>query len=166
MKFLHIDPAHKSQLPELVTAIKSGKPVFVLFFMEGCGHCVAMRPEWAKLKTAGADLGDVTIAAVDSGMLDELNSNSDPKVKNVTTVVNGFPTIKFVRGSTVVDYDGERTVDSFKAFIKSHMGSNKQQGGRRHRRRSSRSSRRHRSTMHRRRSSRGACTRRRHRSRR
>ena len=32
--------------------VESGKDVFMLIYMEGCGPCNATRPEWKKLETA------------------------------------------------------------------------------------------------------------------
>ena len=57
MVFLHIDTKNynvkdngETPIQTLNKFITSGKNVFALIYMEGCGPCNATRPEWQKLK--------------------------------------------------------------------------------------------------------------------
>jgi thiol-disulfide isomerase/thioredoxin len=49
MKFLHIDPK-TDNINLFDKYVSQGKHVFVLIYLEGCGPCIATRPEWKKLK--------------------------------------------------------------------------------------------------------------------
>jgi len=134
MKNLHIDPKNRADLEPFKAAIRAGKPVFVLVYMEGCGPCNATRPEWAKLKNADLK-GDIVIADIDRTLLEDL---AIPKLANI----QGFPSMKYIKGDIMEDYEGGRTIDDFVRWIRSKQHG----GGRRHRTRHRH--RRHRHTKH------------------
>jgi thiol-disulfide isomerase/thioredoxin len=134
MKYIEVETDAK--VPELAAEIEKGGPVFILFHMDGCGHCIAMRPEWKKLKNVGKSLGDtVVIAEVNQNQLSALaDSMHNAKLKTALANISGFPAIKYIKGAGAVttDYEGERTVDKFMSWINGR----KQSGGRRRRSRS------------------------------
>lgn len=159
MKFLHIDPSNKELLEEFKNTIGK-KPIFVLFYMEGCGPCNATRPEWKKLDNIKDKIHkDILIADIDNSLLEQLNEY--PSIRNIS----GFPTMKFIKNKDEMsDYTGGRTVDDFVNWINSSLGSssvatnktnktNKTKtfkGGRRRRTYKYRKSMRHRHRRHRR----------------
>ena len=67
MIFLHIDPTSKKYTKKFNKYLKQGTPIFVLFYLEGCGPCNATRPEWKKLKNvfANNDNQNIVIADID-----------------------------------------------------------------------------------------------------
>merc|ERR1712223_2318778 len=88
----------------------AGKHVLVEFYAPWCGHCKQLAPTWDKLGEKYADRDDFVVAKMDS----TANELEDIKIQ-------GFPTIKlFKKGdNTVIDYNGERTLDGLVKFIDS-----------------------------------------------
>jgi protein disulfide-isomerase A1 len=87
------------------------KDVLVEFYAPWCGHCKKLTPIWEELGEKMKDVEDVVIAKMDS------TANEILQVK-----VKGFPTIKlFKKDNTIVDYTGDRTLNSFVKFLRPEM---------------------------------------------
>ena len=141
MVFLHINPSN-SNTKLLNDSIDSGKQIFVLFYLEGCGPCNATRPEWAKIENIMKKYkGDpnIVIADVDQSLL--------KSIKHLKPI-NGFPTIRYIKGRFSEDYEQsssikvkDRKIDSFVQWINSKLSrkgmkksiKNNNNGKRRHR---------------------------------
>merc|ERR1712223_964825 len=91
-------------------AMNAEKDVLVEFYAPWCGHCKQLEPIYKQLGDAFKDDENIVIAKMDSTL------NEVEQVK-----VQGFPTIKlFKKGdNAIVDYNGERTLEGFTAFLKS-----------------------------------------------
>lgn len=125
MVFLHINLAEKNA--KLFNKyVESGKQIFVIFYMEGCGPCNATRPEWKKmenvLKKYKTD-ENVVIADVDQIFLKEIK---------YLAPITGFPTIRYIsnKGKFSEDYENcvsvknkDRTIDSFVEWVNSKVQS-------------------------------------------
>jgi hypothetical protein len=113
MVFSHIHSSNdKSEIGKLNIHIKKGKPAFVLIFMEGCGPCNMTRPEWGKLKNVLPKYqkdDNVMIADVDQTVLDQLSSIKEKPM--------GFPTMLYIEGNQVENYEGGRTITDFVKWI-------------------------------------------------
>lgn len=110
---------------EINQHVESGKDVFMLIYMEGCGPCNATRPEWKKLESAlnhqYKNNKRLVIATVDSKVVGSLKHAGD---------IIGFPTIIYVshNGKKIVSFesssikDKQRNVDCFMNWVESHVG--------------------------------------------
>ena len=132
MKFLHINKLeeHKSQMSELNSAIESGKDVFLLIYMEGCGPCNETRPEWKKIenilmhKKNDPKYKNIVIA--------DLNNDYSDKLSNKIKQPSAFPTIIHIskKGISVEHFENSniqnksREVDSFMEWIESKIKNN------------------------------------------
>jgi len=131
MKILHIDPT-TDNINLFDEYVSQGKHVFVLIYLEGCGPCIATRPEWKKIENVLKDKykanDDLVVIDVDQTLLEKMTKLKEkPK---------GFPTILYItdKGKTSEEYNEEdetifRKIDSFEKWIDSKM--KKQKGGKR-----------------------------------
>ena len=104
--------------------IEKKKSCFAMFHMEGCGHCVMLRPEWEKMKKkVGSSL-----------ILAEIDSNYSSLVTNlIGGQVTGFPTLMVIkRGRRIKEYNGPRKENEMLEFVRKTF---KKVGGFRRRRR-------------------------------
>lgn len=102
--------------------------IFILIFMEGCGPCNDVRPEWKKIEHVLAkeflNRDDIVIVAIENNLADGL--------KNLSTKPQSFPTMRFIcdGGKTVENYEDsdienkDRSIDSFVEWVKSKSGEN------------------------------------------
>jgi protein disulfide-isomerase-like protein len=83
----------------------------VLYYVPWCPHCKNVMPEWKKLeaKTESEEVNNTTVKKVDC----EQQPEEAQKQK-----VEGFPTILLFKDGKVINYDGERTAEALKEFIK------------------------------------------------
>ena len=131
MKILHIDST-TDNINLFDEYVSQGKHIFVLIYLEGCGPCIATRPEWKKIKNVLEDKykanDDLVVIDVDQTLLEKMTKlKEQPK---------GFPTILYItdKGKTSEEYNEEdeklfRKIDSFEKWIDSKM--KKQKGGKR-----------------------------------
>ena len=115
--------------------LNNGK-AFVLIYMEGCGPCNAVRPEWKKLENVFKN-----ISVVDNIAIIDIDKDIIENVKYIKNPPNSFPTMRYItnKGNTVENYEDsniknkDRSVDSFVEWIKLKIGDKKkcksQKGG-------------------------------------
>ena len=143
MVFLHIDTQNYNKKGEtgetpiqiLNRFIKTGKSIFALIYMEGCGPCNATRPEWKKISSVLKK--DIT--KNENVLVVDIDKNLLGKVKNMGTEPKGFPTIRFISKNGKISEDFEdcklseeyknRTIDSFVKWINFKLNKTKQIGG-------------------------------------
>lgn len=131
MIFIHCSP-NTNNVKEIDKYIEEGKDVFILLYMEGCGPCMATRPEWEKIKGSLEQKyktnNNIVVADIDKNLLDSLKYIGD---------IDGFPTIKFIsqRGKLTETYENaviskkDRSVKSFVQWIESKINPNLMKGG-------------------------------------
>jgi thiol-disulfide isomerase/thioredoxin len=122
MKFLNINRDNKKLITELNHHIKKKDPIFILFYMEGCGPCNAARPEWKKieniLEDKYKDRENYIIVDIDQSLMDGIEGLKDTP--------NAFPAIRYMKGRNYASYESNRDIDSFIKWIETNM---KQSGG-------------------------------------
>lgn len=120
MVFLHINPSY-SNTKLLNDSIDTGKQIFVIFYMEGCGPCNATRPEWKKIENVlnkYKNDPNIVIADVDQSLLKSIK---------YLKPISGFPTIRYIKGQYSEDYEQssikvkDRKIDSFVQWINSKI---------------------------------------------
>lgn len=97
---------------KLANAKKASTPIVILYHMEGCPHCVMMRPAWeaCKEKLAKAtDKKDGVVAEVEFKGMKCLPADMQD--------VAGFPTIKGFKDGKAIEYQGDRSQMSIMTFI-------------------------------------------------
>ena len=113
MKFVHIDKNNTDYINEL---IQSKKDIFLLIYMEGCGPCNKVRPEWKKIENIFNNKKNknpnIVIADVETANMSKIHLTSMP---------DSFPTIKYISngGKTEENYEKERDVTSLMEWINS-----------------------------------------------
>lgn len=93
----------------------SNDVVFLLFYVDWCPHCVSAKPEWAKLVEAknGTQVNgkNVTVASCNcEGSDAEKETASDNDVQ-------GYPTIKCIKGGEAEEYKGPRTFEALSQWV-------------------------------------------------
>jgi thiol-disulfide isomerase/thioredoxin len=111
VKLIHVED--EKTLNEYNNAVMNGKAM-VLYYMQGCGACEAMKPEWEKfedeLSKEKYNSYDVLVARVRSDYLNDVKCDHSGLI--------GFPTIlKLMNGQKVSEYDGKRTKEGFIGFF-------------------------------------------------
>ena len=118
MLYLTLNPNKPGELDRL-SAITS---LLVRYHSPGCGHCVAMKEEWAALKNH-KKLKDKDITVID------VESSLTPQIKHKSARLpesQGVPTIVFIQGDKVKEHKGAREADAMANFAIEQMG---QSGG-------------------------------------
>lgn len=120
MKILHGNS--RTDMDTINNTIEDGKNVFILVYMDGCGPCMATKPEWNKMAqdlSDSPDLNDIVVADVNKNFMNDLKYIGD---------IDGFPTIKHIskKGTHVKAYEDsnikkkDRSAESFKEWVKNH----------------------------------------------
>ena len=138
MKFIHIDK--EQDVPQLTDNISNNKNIFMLIYMDGCGPCNQVRPEWKKLENVlqkyikHPTYKDVVVVDINKDILEKAQTNIKSPL--------GFPTIIFVskKGSIQENFEESsspnknREIDAFVSWIKHTNKRRIQQGGTRRKR--------------------------------
>lgn len=101
-------------------ALKENRPMMVLFYMNGCGHCEQMKPEWKKFyhnhnqdPSRLDNNGEPEIIQIENN---ELKKYMDDNDDNDIHII-GFPTIMEIVNGEKKQYEGPRTNDGFEDFF-------------------------------------------------
>ena len=94
----------------------------VLFYMNGCGHCVTMKPAWNKLinELKEKHKNEIILGAIESGNMDIFNKHG------LKPSVSGFPTILYFNPKNPdkpESYSGDRSYEDLKKWILKKKGS-------------------------------------------
>ena len=88
------------------------KDLLVEFYAPWCGHCKKLAPTWT-------NLAERYESSKDKVMIAKFDATANDIPASAGFRVQGFPTIKFkpAGSSEWLDYDGDRTLESFIEFI-------------------------------------------------
>jgi len=100
MLFAKLKVGQEDECDRLLSSSKT----LLRYHSPNCGHCIDMEPQWDALQHDKL-LKDTNIAVVDAhvGIADRLKHKSGMDVKG-----KGVPTIYFIDGDNITEYDGAR----------------------------------------------------------
>jgi thioredoxin-like negative regulator of GroEL len=121
MVYIEIPNPDASDKIKTLNTHLTNHPVYLLVYMEGCGPCNATRPEWKKMGSTFGDDKTVVVASVNKDAFSMITGAGDSPA--------GFPTMRFIRGDFIEEYEGARDAQSLTNWVKRDTGL--QNGGRR-----------------------------------
>ena len=110
-QIVHVnDPYHLDKYNSLVGSSNT----LVMFYMDGCGYCEMMKPEWLVFEK---QMSDKITKHNKSHMIARVNRNYLDMVEGHKSV-DGFPTIYYLKnGEKVGEYKGDRSAKDFSKFV-------------------------------------------------
>jgi thiol-disulfide isomerase/thioredoxin len=81
-------------------------PTMILFYSNGCGFCKQFKPIWDEFVDKNNNL-QINLVETDDNVL--MNKYE----------ISGVPTIKYIDGNKIIEYNGSRTEDGLLKFVKS-----------------------------------------------
>ena len=106
------------QVDKVVSQILKGMNVFVFIYMDGCGHCERMKPDWEKLKYSSKvpNWNDAVISSIESSHL----TKDSRGIINDKSIV-GFPTLRHYKNKEKEEYNKpDRSFQSLEEWIDSN----------------------------------------------
>jgi len=107
------------ELEKLKKYIKQNKHVFLFLFMDGCGHCVSTKESWKEIKNKL----DEKSKNNNSIILSEVNKDLYEPIFGEEP--SGFPTLRYIHGNTIEEYENDRSPESFVEWIENKTNSNR-----------------------------------------
>ena len=83
-----------------------------LFYTEWCPHCKKTKPEWEQLKKnySGNNINGYKLNFID------VDCDANPEIADKFKV-EGYPTIKLVKGNQIVEFDAKPDVKTLEQFL-------------------------------------------------
>jgi thiol-disulfide isomerase/thioredoxin len=86
------------------------------FYTTWCPHCKKSKPEWERLKSK---IGENPVNGVKINFV-EVDCDEDQATANKFKV-EGYPTIKLVKGNQVIEYDAKPQLDTLLQFVNTSL---------------------------------------------
>lgn len=104
---------HPENKPSPVQALEDKRADLYLFYTDWCPHCKKTKPEWAQLKKLYENEKKVNGYTLNFIEVD-CDANKDLADK---FDINGYPTIKLVKGNQVIEFDAKPDVKTLEQFL-------------------------------------------------
>jgi len=100
------------------TSGNTNQAELILFYVDWCPHCKTAKPEWEKVKSQynGKIINGYTV------IFTEVNCTTETQqIQQMVDQykIEGYPTIKLIKGNQVVDFDAKPTQQSLTQFLNS-----------------------------------------------
>ena len=104
-----------SQQPkkQTYTSGESKSADLYLFYTEWCHHCKKTKPEWEQLKKNYS--GNNNVNGYKLNFID-VDCDANPEIADKFKV-EGYPTIKLVKGNQIVEFDAKADVKTLEQFL-------------------------------------------------
>jgi thiol-disulfide isomerase/thioredoxin len=88
----------------------------LLFYVDWCPHCKTAKPEWENLKSEyeGKQINGYTLIFTEYNCTAETSENEELMNKYK---IEGYPTIKLLKDSQVIEYDAKPTKSTMDQFL-------------------------------------------------
>jgi thiol-disulfide isomerase/thioredoxin len=88
----------------------------MLFYVDWCPHCKTAKPEWENLKSEyeGKQINGYTLVFSEYNCTAETSENEELMNKYK---IEGYPTIKLLKDSQVIEYDAKPTKSTMEQFL-------------------------------------------------
>lgn len=99
------------------TGESNGKEAeLMLFYVDWCPHCKTAKPEWEQVKT---EYGDKTINGYRIIFTEVNCTNETPDIEKMINQykIEGYPTIKLLKDSQVIEFDAKPTKANLDQFL-------------------------------------------------
>jgi thiol-disulfide isomerase/thioredoxin len=84
-----------------------------LFYTDWCPHCKKTKPEWEQLKKLYD--GNKKVNGYSLNFID-VDCEANPDLANKFNI-NGYPTIKLVKGNQIIEFDSKPDVKTLETFL-------------------------------------------------
>ena len=92
----------------------------MLFYVDWCPHCKTAKPEWSSAMEAmdGKVINGFKVQFTEVNCTDE-----SPEVQEMVEKfkIEGYPTIKLIKGDQVIDFEAKPTKDTITQFLKTAL---------------------------------------------
>lgn len=154
MKFLEPIASSENQalLDSFIEHAKNGKPVFLFLYLDNCNPCNATKENWKEIPNFISDdnkKSDVMVAQINQELYGIIQKKVDIGIQP-----ESFPTLRYIRGKNIEEYDSDRSAKGLATWIESTLEKQSQKGGatrRRHKRRKRRTHKRRKTSKRKRR---------------
>ena len=110
----HISDKNYSQPKKQTCASGESKSAdLYLFYTEWCPHCKKTKPEWEQLKKNYS--GNNNVNGYKLNFID-VDCDANPEIADKFKV-EGYPTIKLVKGNQIVEFDAKADVKTLEQFL-------------------------------------------------
>ena len=110
----HIRDKNSSQPKKQTCASGESKSAdLYLFYTEWCPHCKKTKPEWEQLKKNYS--GNNNVNGYKLNFID-VDCDANPEIADKFKV-EGYPTIKLVKGNQIVEFDAKPDVKTLEQFL-------------------------------------------------
>ena len=105
-------PAYVPNKEFVEEGIEAGEADFIFFYVNWCPHCKSAMPTWDSIKTKYNEkqINNTTVYFREIDC--EKNEEEADKYK-----VTGYPTIKLLKGSEIIEFDAKPTEDALTQFL-------------------------------------------------